>query len=114
MAESRRQQFEAKFADSAQYTPMVHAQVDDFLDATAGPGAALRMARMDVRKLFRLEDMVEAGEESEGAEHVRDQPRDAARRDLHGRLSTSSGAPRDAFYCEPMRKSLLFSQEIPR
>ena len=70
MAESRRQQFEAKFADSAQYTPMVHAQVDDFLDATAGPGAALRMARMDVRKLFRLEDMVEAGEESEDAEHV--------------------------------------------
>ena len=33
MAESRRAQFEAKFADSAQYTPMVHAQVDEFLNA---------------------------------------------------------------------------------
>ena len=29
MAESRRAQFEAKFADAAQYTPMVHAQVDE-------------------------------------------------------------------------------------
>ena len=70
MAESRRAQFEAKFADSAQYTPMVHAQVDEFLNATAGPGAALRMAKTDVRKLFRLDDLVEADEESDGAEHV--------------------------------------------
>jgi len=70
MAESRRAQFEAKFADSAQYTPMVHAQVDEFLNATAGAGAALRMAKTDIKKLFRLDDLVEADEESEGAEHV--------------------------------------------